>query len=107
MEYTAFIQAWCRWVPFGRREERLSLREKSNFDCIFWNAGCTVYDARPLQCRVFPFWDMVVASPEAWETAGRGCPGINTGELRAREEIERCLRLMGDELVIERRLRYV
>jgi Fe-S-cluster containining protein len=102
MEYTAFIQTWCRWVPFDGAE-RLSLKEKSNFDCIFWNAGCTVYDARPLQCRAFPFWDNVVCSPQAWETAGRGCPGINTGEARAREEIERFLRMMEEELVIERR----
>jgi len=107
MEYTAFIQTWCRWVAFDqdgeRRFERLSLKEKSNFDCIFWNAGCTVYPARPLQCRVFPFWDNVVCSSEAWKTAGRGCPGINHGELHTREEIENFLRLMGEELVIERR----
>jgi len=113
MEYTAFIQTWCRWVAFeqnaGWRQatERLALKEKSNFDCIFWNAGCTVYRARPLQCRAFPFWDIVVGSPEAWETAGRGCPGINTGELHTREEIEDFLCLMGEELVIERRVGYV
>jgi len=106
MEYTAFIQMWCRWVPFDGGAERLSLREKSNFDCIFWNAGCTVYDARPLQCRTFPFWDAIVCSPQAWETAGRGCPGINTGEVREREEIGRFLRLMEEELVIERRREY-
>jgi len=103
MEYTAFIQTWCRWVAFERGYERLALKEKSNFDCIFWDAGCKVYAARPLQCRAFPFWDTVVCSPEAWEAAGRGCPGINTGELRTREEIENFLRLMGEELVVERR----
>jgi len=103
MEYTAFIQTWCRWVPFERRFERLALKEKANFDCIFWDAGCTVYDARPLQCRAFPFWDAVVCSPEAWETAGRGCPGIDNGELHTREKIEAFLCHMGEELVIERR----
>jgi len=109
MEYTAFIQTWCRWVPFdgsGRGAERLSLREKSNFDCIFWNAGCTVYHARPLQCRTFPFWDSIVCSPQAWEEAGRGCPGINSGDTHAREEIEQSLRMMEEELVIERRMEY-
>jgi len=112
MEYTSFIQTWCRWVAFdqgvgrhqdaGRRYERLALKEKSTFDCIFWNNGCTVYDSRPLQCRAFPFWDAVVSSTEAWETTGRGCPGINNGELRTRGEIEQFLRQMGEELVIER-----
>ncbi|MDR0456093.1 MAG: YkgJ family cysteine cluster protein [Treponema sp.] len=109
MEYTAFIKTWCRWVSFSGDSERLALKEKSNFDCIFWKdagdiVGCTVYQARPLQCRVFPFWDNVVCSPEAWETAGRACPGINTGELHSREKIENFLRLMGEELIIERKV---
>ena len=108
MEYTAFIQTWCRWTAFDRdgerRYERLALKEKSNFDCIFWNAGCTVYQARPLQCRTFPFWDSVVCSQEAWETAALGCPGINTGELHQKEKITDSLCLMEDELVIERKI---
>jgi len=109
MEYTAFIATWCRWVSFDRDSERLALKEKSNFDCIFWKdtgsegtVGCVAYRARPLQCRAFPFWDSVVCSPEAWETTGRACPGINSGKLHSREEIEDFLRLMGEELVIER-----
>jgi len=106
MEYTAFIATWCRWVSFERDSERLALKEKSNFDCIFWKdpAGCTVYRARPLQCRAFPFWDNVVCSPEAWKATGGACPGIDTGELRPREEIENFLRLMGEELIIERKV---
>jgi Fe-S-cluster containining protein len=112
MDYTPFIQAWCRWVSFERGSERLALKEKSNFDCIFWNrgGGCKVYRVRPLQCRAFPFWDSVVCSGEAWENTGagcassRGCPGINSGELHARDEIENFLRLMENEPVIERRI---
>ena len=29
-------------------------------DCIFYDRktnGCKIYEARPLQCRTFPFWD--------------------------------------------------
>jgi len=109
MEYTAFITTWCRWVSFNRDSECLALKEKSNFDCIFWrnSDGCMVYHARPLQCRVFPFWSSVACSPEAWETTGRACPGINTGELHKREEIENFLRLMGEELIIERKVNMV
>ena len=102
MDYTAFIKTWCRWVPFDQGRERLSLREKSNFDCIFWKDGCTVYQARPLQCRTFPFWDSVLCSPQAWETAGTGCPGIGSGDLHEGGEIANFLRLMDEELVIER-----
>jgi len=103
MDYTGFITTWCRWVPFDRGAMRLALKEKSNFDCIFWKDGCTVYHARPLQCRTFPFWDTVACSSESWEAAGYSCPGINTGELHKGKEIDALLRLMGEELVIERK----
>ena len=102
MDYTAFIQTWCRWVSFDMGRERLSLKEKSNFDCIFWKDGCTVYQARPLQCRTFPFWESVVVSPEAWEAVGKECPGINSGDLHDGKTIARFLRMMEEELVIER-----
>ena len=104
MDYTAFIKTWCRWVAFDHGRERLSLREKSNFDCVFWNDGCSVYQTRPLQCRAFPFWDSVLSSLQAWEAAGINCPGINNGELHDGEEITGVLRLLEEELVIEREM---
>jgi Fe-S-cluster containining protein len=81
------------------------LKEKSNFDCIFWNEVCTVYQVRPLQCRTFPFWDYVLCSPQAWKTAGESCPGINKGGVHSREKIEEAVRLMEEEPVIEREAR--
>jgi len=106
LDYTAFVETWCRWIPFTPGTERLSLKEKSNFDCIFWNNSCGVYNARPLQCRSFPFWgDHVLCSQKAWEAAGRDCPGINNGELHSREEIEGFIRQTEEEPVIEREVR--
>jgi len=106
MDYTAFVETWCRWIPFTQGSERLSLKEKANFDCIFWNApGCAVYNARPLQCRAFPFWDHVTCSPKAWEAAGKDCPGINNGELHSMEKIEGFISQMEEEPVIERDVR--
>ena len=106
MNYSEFILTWCRWIPFIGDRERLSLKEKSNFDCIFYGYngadGCSVYDARPLQCRTFPFWDSIMVSREAWKNTGKNCPGINSGELHGFEEIENCLRSMEEEPVIER-----
>ena len=118
MDYAAFIKTWCRWIPFDRGRERLSLKEKSNYDCIFWSSkggiassegfsgggGCTVYEARPLQCRVFPFWDSTLCSEQAWEAAGTGCPGINNGELFEKGTIEAYLRQVDEEPVIEREI---
>jgi len=101
MNYSNFIQVWCRWIPFNSGRERLSLKEKSGYDCIFWKNGCTVYSARPLQCRTFPFWDSIMCSEESWKNAGKSCPGINSGEYHSGAEIEKFLRLLDNEPVIE------
>lgn len=59
----------------------VSLRSKSNYDCVFWDreAGCTVYAHRPRQCRTWPFWRTVVATPQTWAEEARHCPGMNHG----------------------------
>lgn len=71
---------------FGRRflrrvGDRVSLIEKTNGDCVFYEAGqgCTVYSDRPRQCRTYPFWPAVLRSPESWRQEGELCPGIDTG----------------------------
>jgi Fe-S-cluster containining protein len=112
MGYTEFVKTWCRWIPLNEDSERLSLKEKSNFDCIFWKnqgtaSGCSVYHARPLQCRAYPFWDNIICSPDAWEAAGKGCPGINNGEQHCLKTIENFIRQMEDELVIERKIPHI
>jgi Fe-S-cluster containining protein len=102
MEYNQFISAYCRWVPGDWGKERLSLKEKSNFDCIFWDQGCKVYQARPLQCGAFPFWAQIVNSAETWEIAASGCPGMGTGTLHSREVIEAFLAKRKAEPLIEK-----
>jgi Fe-S-cluster containining protein len=98
-----FIKTWCRWVPSGGGTEYLSLKEKLNYDCIFWKDGCAVYRDRPLQCRTFPFWDSIVASASAWENAGRDCPGLGQGELHSMAHIEECLRARSARPLITRK----
>ena len=68
----------------------LSLREKPNYDCVLLDGHgrCIAYERRPLQCRTWPFWPSNLRSPEAWEEAGRRCPGLGTGPLYALEQIE-------------------
>ena len=84
-----FLQTYCRTVFFGW-EERISLKEKSNNDCVFWEtgAGCSIYSARPLQCMTYPFWPHIVASEDSWEEESRKCPGMNKGRLFSPEEID-------------------
>jgi uncharacterized protein len=73
---------------------RVSLREKANNDCIFWekDRGCTVYPVRPAQCRTWPFWGSNVETPEEWEKTVAVCPGSGQGELIPVEEILRRVR---------------
>jgi Fe-S-cluster containining protein len=82
-----FRQTYTREVG----EYELSLKEKSNHDCIFFQQGhgCTVYEHRPRQCRTWPFWRHVVSSPERWAEESEHCPGMNQGPLHSTEEIER------------------
>ncbi len=70
-------------------DEDVSLRDKSNHDCIFFdrNQGCTVYENRPLQCRTWPFWHHVVSSPERWADEASHCPGMNQGPLFTCEHV--------------------
>lgn len=91
MDYSEFQRLYCRWIPMGNHREQLSLRELSNYDCIFWKDGCTVYEARPLQCRTFPFWDSIVLSSRAWEAASKDCPGIGKGAWHSQDEIDELL----------------
>lgn len=71
-----------------------SLREKANGDCVFYEhgAGCTVYAARPTQCRTWPFWESTTETPANWKRTRRTCPGAGHGELIPAEEITRRVR---------------
>jgi uncharacterized protein len=70
----------------GRRR---SLREKENGDCVFYDKiqGCTVYPARPVQCRTWPFWESNTVTSDAWRQTSEVCPGCDHGELISADEI--------------------
>jgi len=74
----------------------LSLREKLNGDCVFYDRerGCTIYPVRPPQCRTWPFWESNVATPEDWERTCAVCPGSGRGDLIPAEEITRRLKVI-------------
>lgn len=56
--------------------------------------GCTIHEAKPLQCRTFPFWPENVKTPAAWKKVSRHCPGIGVGPVlpadRIRAEAQAC-----------------
>ena len=82
----AFEDKYIRKVGIRR-----SLREFPNGDCVFFDSEkrkCTVYSARPRQCRTWPFWDSNLKSPQAWAETCEVCPGSGTGKLYQIEHIE-------------------
>ena len=74
--------------------ELTSLVEYSDGDCIFLDPKsrtCSVYQARPVQCRTWPFWKSNVKSPRTWARAAKNCPGCNQGRLYSISEIKTSL----------------
>ena len=88
MEKEKFLQTYCRIIPTFRGK-KISLQEKRNYDCIFWNnGGCIYYEARPFQCRSFPFWTSHLSSKSKWQELTSFCPGIGKGIMHHRIVIE-------------------
>ena len=91
LSYPEFLQRYCRKVPMGSISY-ISLLEKDNHDCVFLAShGCSVYEARPVHCATYPFWNTVLTSLQNWEREADWCPGIGVGELHSKEEIDRML----------------
>ncbi len=81
MNLEEFSHSYCRFVEVeGGRA--LSLKEKSGYRCIFLEDGvCTVYHARPVQCRSYPFWEEIIDTDASWASEASSCPGIGKGSL--------------------------
>jgi Fe-S-cluster containining protein len=56
--------------------------------CIFLTSDkkCSIYQARPTQCRTFPFWPHIVASSYDWQRSQRDCEGIRISEDNSSDE---------------------
>jgi len=81
----AFTRKYC--VP---AEGRFSLRGRDGA-CVFLEKGlCSVYEARPLQCRTWPFWPENM-SRDAWREVSAFCPGVGKGPLIPAATIRRKL----------------
>ncbi len=93
------ISRYCRKVGVADIS-LVSLLEKENKDCIFWNKelGCSVYEARPVQCRTYPFWATALESQESWDRESNHCPGIGLGRIFTYEEIKSLLSMRKQNL---------
>ncbi|MFZ4403918.1 MAG: YkgJ family cysteine cluster protein, partial [Pseudobdellovibrionaceae bacterium] len=66
-------------------------------DCLFLkDKKCSIYEARPTQCRTWPFWPEVMPA-KAWKKdVVSFCPGVGKGKLWSPEEIKSILQLQAD-----------
>ena len=108
MEYNELLETYCRWVPGRDGKTVLSLKEKPNYDCIFWSSGqgggCLVYEKRPLQCRLFPFWQSVMKSKSNWNMTAKDCPGMDQGTLYSDDSIKKMLAMRKMEPIISKNI---
>lgn len=69
-----FTQTYTRYID----GQYALLDRPGSHDCLFLkNNQCSVYDARPIQCRTFPWWIHHLREPSDWAEAAHRCEGIN------------------------------
>ncbi len=76
---------------------RKSLVEFPNGDCVFFDSEariCTVYNARPRQCRTWPFWSSNLKNEQAWRETCEVCPGSGRGKLHDLASIDEMRQVM-------------
>lgn len=89
MRTSSFTRKYCE---FSDGQWHL-IERAENPDCLFLkNKRCSVYEARPEQCRTWPFWPEVM-NAKAWnKEVVQFCPGANKGKIISGDEIEKILK---------------
>lgn len=66
---------------------------KKRAACLFLDGqACSVYEARPTQCRTWPFWPENM-KPRSWSRAVKTyCPGVDKGEIVSADRIREILK---------------
>ena len=73
----------------------IHLKEKNkNGDCLLLkDKKCSVYAARPIQCKTWPFWPENMNSKSWNQNVVNFCPGIGKGNLISSNTIEKLLKI--------------
>jgi len=84
-------------IRYTDRTDGLLHLKDPDRDCVFLEENrCSVYEARPRQCRSWPFWPENMKK-KVWEREiASFCPGIGRGRLYTKEEIERIIKEQKD-----------
>ena len=74
-----------------KTNEFIHLKEKNkNGNCLFLKEKrCTVYKARPTQCRTWPFWGENMNQKKWNQELSKFCPGIGKGKIIMKKEIDK------------------
>jgi Fe-S-cluster containining protein len=87
-----FVKKYTRTIY----RRRALLEHAKTYDCVFLkDKVCTLYHARPKQCRTYPWWPEIIATKKAWEEEASRCEGINhkDGKIVSSQEIDHQLSL--------------
>jgi Fe-S-cluster containining protein len=74
MEFDEFTSNYVKKV--GYRYSLVERRVDESYECVFFDSKlkrCSIYEARPKQCRTFPFWD---SFKDDIDEVVKECPGI-------------------------------
>jgi Fe-S-cluster containining protein len=83
MSTSAFTRQHCE-----KEDGFYQIKGKDEACSFLDGTRCTVYEARPGQCRTWPFWPEHM-NKESWKRdVVTFCPGIGKGEIRSAEFIE-------------------
>lgn len=70
------------------------IERKDNPDCIFLkDKRCSVYEARPTQCRTWPFWSEHMNAKSWNKDIASFCAGVGKGPLISSVEIEKAIKI--------------
>jgi len=83
LSLAAFTKKYC-----DENDGFFHLKESGNPSCMFLkNKQCSVYEARPVQCRTWPFWPEVM-NAKVWKAeVASFCPGVGKGRIWSADEI--------------------
>ena len=74
LEVNEFVKEYL--FKKGYKYSIKEIKFNDSYECVFYNResnGCNIYDARPLQCKTFPFWDYYKTRIDELKLE---CPGV-------------------------------
>jgi Fe-S-cluster containining protein len=88
MTLKAFTQKYCQKTDGYTH----LIENPTRPDCRFLSGkACSIYQARPTQCRTWPFWPENFKAKTWSKEIASYCPGIGKGPLHSPEKIQKIL----------------